>query len=232
MSELTTTQNSLPAKPTSPALSPVLKTLLVQEPSTETACRLIASNPAMLAEVTAAIPALKDYATRPAGDDGVKRVIGPRLAVFPPTQRVDGEWDAWWADYFTALRGIPETALEAGMLAWIKQPGSRFMPMPGELLALAKSSVNGAARAYQRAKGAIEWQPPQEYEIRQIMAPTPRGIDEPTAADKARVKAQLAEFLANRPAKPIDTKPPPIPPSVDEKGISAEMRALMARREA
>lgn len=204
----------------------------MQEPSTETACRLIGSSPEMLAEVREKLPEIRDHATRPAGDEGVKRVVGPRLAIFPPGQRVDGEWDAWWSDYFLVLRGVPETALEAGMVAWLKNPDSQFMPKPGALLALAKSTINGASRAYERAKAALEWQPPRDYEIRQIEAPTPRGIDEPTAKDKERVKAMMAEFMAKRPEKPIDTRPMPIPPNVDGVGISAEMRALMQRREA
>lgn len=97
---------------------------------------------------------LRAAATDLAGPDGVRRVVGRRLALYPQTEMNDGEWAAWWADYTDALGDMALSALEAGMAEWVRRPTSQFMPKPGELRALATSTQNPAQLAYAAALSA------------------------------------------------------------------------------
>lgn len=212
-------------------LSPVLKALLEQEPTHDRAVMQIAQTPALLEAAKAALPALAFSARCPADEGGVQRVIGKRFALFPQPERDGAEWDAWWSDYYAVLADVPESALEAGMGAWVAMPSSQFMPKPGELKELALKTENRAAKAYQRAKAAIEYQPPRHFDLMEPPVCTPRGIPEPSKGDKERVLRMAAEYAEkNRPLEKPDTRPMPIPATVDEKGVSAEMRSLMERR--
>lgn len=117
---------------------------------------------------------LRRRATQPSGPDGVKAVVGRRLALYPQTEMNPGEWGAWWADYFEALEDIPTVAVEAGMAAWVRRPESQFMPKPGQLRELAMNTPNDADRAYNEAlrqleapvvnKGAQAWDWPTQAE--------------------------------------------------------------------
>lgn len=189
---------------------------------------MIATTPALREEVERVLPALREKAHGPAGREGVRRVIGKRLALFPPRDLGEGAIEAWWEDYIAALRDVPESALEAGMQAWIKRPDSRFMPKPGELRELAMTSENKAVRAYQRAQGAMTWEPPKTYTVQKIEPPKLR---QPTSEDKERVRRWAKEYATQvEDKKPILPELPPNHGETDEKGITAEMRALMDRR--
>lgn len=211
----------------------MLKALLEQEPSTDEAVARIVGAPALIEEVRSLLPVLQEHARRPAGEDGVKRVVGRRFALFPQPERDEDEWGAWWSAQFDVLADLPEPALEAGMVAWARQPDSQFLPAPGKLRELALTTENRAARAYHRARLAVEYRPPFDGEPLQISAPTPRAIPEPTKADKDRVRAMAANFAAQAEARrpPQTFREPPPPAGIDEKGLSPEMRALMAKGE-
>jgi hypothetical protein len=220
MNDLTTTQSSTPARPTSPVLSPELTALLDNAGSPEAAQREIAACPALLAETKAALPALKAVAEAKAGEHGVKAVVGRRLSLYPQPARSEGEWDAWWADYFDVLADVPLASLEAGMRAHVASPESEFMPKPGRLRELAFTAPSRSLGRYYRAKMAVQLaeEPP---------APALAG----PPVDPAAVRQMLADFTAARSvteaAKP---KLPSISGKPDEGGITPEMRALLARR--
>lgn len=193
----------------------------------EAAKSSIASDAALLAEARAALPALRRHANQASGADGVKAVIGRRFVTYPQGARSDGEWVAWWADYTDALSDLPRGALEAAMKAWVARQDSKFLPMPGELRALARQSVNPAQVAYDRAYFAsVEANGPSDpYRL-----PKP----EPTPRDREAVRDLLADYTARMEAKRPAPKPSrsmhgPIP---EGKLITAELQALIDRRKA
>lgn len=146
----------------------------------------LASNVALVTEARRSLPALRDAATGPAGDQGVMQIIGRRLALFPQTEMSAGALAAWWDDYCDALSGVPECALEAAMKEWIRSPQGKFMPKPCELLELSRQAVCREVQAYARARDFIRFvdAPPalppipemseedkqQDFEKRQAMA--------------------------------------------------------------
>lgn len=226
------TARNLPAKTTSsPDIGPGLKALLHMEPSSEVAVRTIATTPILLAEVEAALPALKALAAQPAGAEGVRNVVGRRLALYPPSDLSGGGIAAWWTDYITALQDVPESALEAGMQAWIKRPDSRFMPKPGELRQLSLTAENRAVRAYERAKSALDWSPPKTYERYDVTPPVLPKRPEATAAEKARIRQWARDYASQAETKKEASLPtPPTHGKVDGSGITPAMRNLMQRR--
>lgn len=199
-------------------MSEALTSLLDSTESPDAAVRGIIGDAGLLAEARSALPALKAVAESKAGTDGVKAVIGRRLALYPQPQRTDAEAAAWWADYYDTLADVTLASLEAGMRAYVALPGSEFMPKPGQLRELAFTAPCRSLSRYYRAKRALQ------------IADTPLEIAAPRA-DPEAVKALLAEFEGRTVAK---AKPelPSIAGKVDERGITAEMRALIARRQA
>ncbi len=211
--------------------SPALKLQLSAAISNEQAVREIATNPRLRAECEQLYPTLSTQARNPSGTDGVMRVVGKRFALFG-VNLTEESAPAWWDDYFEALEDIPESALEAGMRAHIKA-GAQFMPKPGELRTLALTTVNPAVRALERARAALEYQPPKDYDHNPVEV-SPRILRaEPTAEEKARARRWAADFSKRVEERPNPLKAPlgpPIQAKVDETGISAEMRALLARQ--
>jgi hypothetical protein len=199
-------------------LSEALTSLLDSTESPDAAVRGIIGNPALLAEVRSALPALKAVAEAKAGTDGVKAVIGRRLALYPQPQRTDAEAAAWWADYYDTLADVTLASLEAGMKAYVKRPDSEFMPKPGQLRELAFTAPCRTLSRYYRAKRTLQ------------IADAPPEIEAPRA-DPEAVKALLAEFEGRTMAK---AKPelPSIAGEVDEGGLTQAMRDLIARRQA
>jgi hypothetical protein len=217
--------NSSPAAsgtPTSPALSGPLRQWLLGEPSTEQAIKVVAGSPILRSEATMALPALKAFAMRPAGPDGVRSVVGPRFATFAPPNLSDGEWEAWWSDFEAVCGDITEERLEAGMLAYIRT-GAQFLPKPGELRQHALASAPGKwERAYAIAGTAArqahaETKPPPPSEKR----PTREEMAEMMAGFKAQMEAK--DPWANRKTA---YRPTPCA-KVDETGMSPEMRAKL-----
>lgn len=197
---------------------------------------MIATTPALRAEVEAALPALRDQAKAPAGPAGVGRVIGSREALYPPMNLSDGAKEAWWNDYIETLSDLPESALEAGMRLWIKQPDSQFMPKPGQLRQLALTAENRAVRAYERAKAALEWEPPKVYERQELAAIDMRSArPSPSPEDIRRVKDWAKDYIAQTEALKVAASGPEMPPvqaETDEQGLSPGMRELIQRRAA
>lgn len=191
----------------------------------------IATDPALLAETKRLLPSLQARASWPAGTEGVKQIVGRRFAIYPQPERSDGEWSAWWADYFDALKDLPAPALAQAMADWVKTD-AEFMPKPGQLRQLALNTRYREAIAYDRARRATEYRPPYTGPRYVIEAPTARGIPEPTAAEKAAVRRMLANYLRDQTARegtPLAERPP-THGATDETGITPQMRALMERQ--
>lgn len=195
--------------------------------------REIVTSPGMLAEAREALPALKARAMAPASRETIMEAIARRFALFPQPHRSEEEWAAWWGAYFEALDGITAGAVEVAMAAWVKLPDSEFLPRPGKLRELASMTPNRDVRAYTRAKAAIDYRPePMEIPhtpLADIIGDfKPRIIrDEPTAADKARVRAMWEECRdkLTKPADPVkDFKPTPV--ATNDSGVSLEMLKL------
>lgn len=220
-----------------------MKSLLAFEPSNHRAVSEIANNPVMLAEVTAALPAIKANATAPASHEDIKRIIGAKFATFRPTQRTDAEWAMFWADYFTVLDGLAASALEAAMDAVLNDPKLEHMPKPARIKELALLTPNKAVRAYDRAKAAVEYQAPVEREklspdkIKEMIQPIAGRVRlEPSQADKDRVKRMMREFIEQDEARKAKEKTektanrPDVSGPVDGSGVTASLRALVDRQ--
>jgi hypothetical protein len=221
MNDLTTppapTPNSLPSRPTTTALGPDLSRLLDSEESPDEVAREIACVPALVEEARQALPALHRVATAKAGEDGVRRVIGKRFETYPQPQRTDEQWAAWWADYYDVLSDVALASLEAGMRAYVADPQSEFMPKPGKLRELSFTAPCRSLARYYRANLAVQ--------LADTPPPAPR-----VPVDPETVRQALADFKAKR----VPTQKPVVIGSIagvpDERGITAEMRAAIARR--
>lgn len=210
-------------------LSPGLRRLLVVEPDNNTAIEAIATDPAALAEAEAVLPSLEREARRPSGPEGVRHVVGRRFALYPQSERSDSEWAAWWSDYVAILGDVPLETLEAAMLAWCRTAAD-FLPKPGQLLELTRDRHGESALAAYRIRAAKRWSPPVSKPV--YIEGTERDLESEAARRKAmagEIKAIAKSFSMAVPEKP---KPqwPGKPAPVDETGISAEMRELLAKQ--
>ena len=202
-------------------MSEPLISLLDSSRTTDEAAAEIAAVPALLEEARAVVADLQLYATAKAGVSGVKTVIGRRFATYPQPQRSEGEAVAWWADYIDTLSDLSLASLEAAMRAYVADPASEFMPKPGRLRELARTTPSRALTRFYRAKGAIR-------------LADQRTAQDPPARDAAEVRRMLAEFQAKtmptelRRAEPM----PSTAGKPDEGGITPQMREILARREA
>lgn len=241
MNAVTKTQGSNDLRQTLSALSPGLKSLLAFEPSNHRAVSEIAGNPVLLAEVTAALPAIKANATAPASHEDIKRIVGSKFATFRPTQRSDAEWAMFWADYFSVLEGIPASALEAAMEAVLNDPKIEHLPKPARIKELALITPNRAVKAYDRAKAAVEYEPPKDIpklspeQIREMVQPIGGKRLEPNDADKERVKRMMREFIEADEARKAKLKTEkqiaePACGVPDETGITPELRLALQNR--
>jgi hypothetical protein len=226
------TRGDLPAKQISPVLSADLKRLLDSEQNDNFVASMIAGRAELRTEACNMVPVLKAAALQKAGDEGVREVVGRRFALYPQPARSDEEWAAWWADYLDTLGGVPWAALEAAMAAYVADPASEFMPKPGKLLDLAKSTPNTAVKRYDRARkvAVISGQ-----QLPALVHQEERA--EPTEAEKASVKRMLGEFQqkVSERASMAEALKPAMPSTAgkpDERGITQAMRDLIARRNA
>jgi hypothetical protein len=197
--------------------SQALSALLEAEGSPDDACRRIIADPDLLSETRAVLPQLERTATDKAGTDGARRVIANRFELYPQPQRSEAQWATWWADYFDALSEVPLASLEAGMRAWVAKPDSEFMPKPGQLRELAFTAPCRSLGRYYRAKRAIQ----MAEEKPQLTGPR---------VDPSDVRAMLSDFQSKIRTEPEKPSMPSIAGKPDERGITPEMRALMARR--
>lgn len=185
--------------------------------------RQIAETPALLGEARAVLTGLQHVATAKAGTEGVKAVIGRRLALYPQPVRNEVEAAAWWADYYDTLADVALASLEAAMRAYVALPSSEFMPKPGRLLELSTTTPCRSLQRYYRAKRAIQFAEEPEPVV---IAP------EVAAANAAEIRSMLAGFDAKMAAAPANRPDmPSTSGAVDQGGLTKEMRALMARRQ-
>lgn len=182
---------------------------------------MILGTPGLLEEARRALPALKGVAFAKAGEEGVKAVIGRRLATFTQPARSEGEWNAWWADYFDVLSDVALASLEAAMRAYVALPDSEFMPKPGRLRELAFTSPCRSLARYHRASRAVQVADNPVIEA-------PKASPEDAAAIR-RMAVDLGDKLSPQKTKPTFRA---TPVEVDEGGLSAVMREALARRAA
>lgn len=209
------------------ALSPGLKSLLTMAPSSSAVLEII-SVPAFVEECRQAVPALWEAATRPASKEGVMEVLSRRFTVYQQPERTGPEWADFWRLYIDAVGDIPKAALEAGLVAWGRDPSAEFLPKPGKWRELALTEPNRAARAAERAREAVD-----RYDREQARKNAPPSIPQEnqprppaTPAEREAVFKMLAEFKGKSfpSARPRPIPPPPIQGEVDEAGITEEMR--------
>lgn len=122
-------------------------------PSAE-ASRAIAADAALLGEARALQPGL-EAEIAPAGEDGVRAALLPLMALYPQPDRSDAEWAIWWTHYIEDLGGFCPQSLAQAVKAYRQAPGSRFMPLPGELRALAMAQVVPAIGKLWRVREAV-----------------------------------------------------------------------------
>jgi hypothetical protein len=223
MNSLTPTPSSPPDRPTAPALSPALSRLLDSDGPPDEAAKQIAHTAALCDEARAALPALRAVAGRRAGEEGVYAVVSRRFGTLGKPSLSEEEWRNWWADYYDVCADLPLASLEAGMRAWVANPEAQFIPKPGKLRELAETAPSLTLRRYQRALRALQ------------VADGQGGDDTPRISDPGQseiVRRMLAECQAGLKAKGQAKlqHPTPRPVRTDEKGVTEEMRALMARR--
>jgi hypothetical protein len=225
------TPNDLPEKLISPALSSGLKSLLVDGDNVARSVQQIAEDPELRAETLAQLPVLRAAAMQKAGHVGVREVIGSRFALYPQPARSEAEWAAWWADYYEALADLSWHALEAGMVAWVQDPASEFLPKPGKLLILARSTPNRISKAYYRATKVAEYQPPKVYEtLHPVDPPKVRTVEDATAIKRMAAEAVQALGATVERSRPSQAGLPSIAGKPDEGGLTPAMRELLARR--
>lgn len=187
------------------------------------AARIAAAGP-LRRECEAAFAELEHDARDQAGEGGVRSVIGRRFALYPQPDRTEGEWAEWWASYVDTLSDVPYAALESGMLAWVADKASEFLPKPGVLRDLTLRSEYPAGRVYARAKAAM------------ALPSGPPETPPPPPADKAAVAAMMEEFRASsakvRAAQAAKLSPtlPPVHAKVGQDGISEELLDALARQ--
>ena len=214
-----------PFPPTTTELSPQLRRLLLDVAPNEAsdAVALIARTHALRTELVCRMPDLERAATAKAGEDGVMRVVGRRFATLGKPNLGDGEWDGWWSDYCDVLADLPESALESGMAAYVRDPASEFLPKPGRLRQLALETPNRAAKALSRACQVLAYRAPTYVSYAEKVR-TPELQTMPSGERQRLAAAALAELRANRPEKP---DPPAVRPNtgvVDHTGLTREMR--------
>lgn len=211
-------------------MSEALISLLDSTESPDAAVAAIASDPVLVEEVRQALPALKAVATAKAGEAGVKAVVGRRVALYPPAYRGEAEAAAWWLDYYDTLSDLSLASLEAGMRAYVALPDSEFMPKPGKLRELAFSAPCRSLTRLHRATLAI-----RRAECEPAAPPTETELAEAAALaeeNRLAILKMAGEFKAKSMPDAASRKPelPSIAGAVDARGITAEMRDLMARR--
>jgi hypothetical protein len=127
--------------------------LLVHEPAADLAVDEILTDPALHAEIRAALPVLQTYA-EPCGGEAVVRIVGKLFAVYPQPDRGPAEWTAFWEAYTDDLADMPPDALEAAVKEYRRGAKSEFLPKPGPLRALALKHAEPIWKAVHRAKRA------------------------------------------------------------------------------
>ena len=114
----------------------------------------LARDPSAVAELRAALPALRAYAA-PCGSDAVLSALRPLLAVYGLPDKSEADRDTFWKVYVAVLASLPAHALQKGVRAYVESPDSQFFPKPGPLKALCEPFALSARQAYTRAARAV-----------------------------------------------------------------------------
>ncbi|MFC5370915.1 hypothetical protein ACFPIF_00010 [Brevundimonas faecalis] len=179
------------------------------------------------------LPELRAEALRPATHAEIIAIIRSREQTFGDlrTARSEGEWAAFWADYFDTLEGLTAASIEAGMAAYVAQPDSQWAPKPGRLAHLAKTTTSTGkfVRAYNRARSAV-------LKHQQANAPAQPAPAEYRPEEVKAMVAQVKSAMAETPTAKMMTarraamKPTPAAPLPAGSHMSAEMRAKLEER--
>lgn len=155
-------------------------------------------------------------AAEPAGPEFVQRSLSPLVLVFGLGEQASSP--AFWRAYNEVLEGFPRIALERAVKAW--QGEGLFFPKPAEIKERAKVHADAIRQASYRAQAALT-APVEESTSKR---------DERTPESIAAVGKMLNDFMAV-----VETKTPPKPKfkptrgPVDDRGVTAEGRALIER---
>jgi hypothetical protein len=114
------------------------------------------ANPNMLRAVRMNLDFLRDEATRPAGEAGVRRALEARMMIYRPLRMDTPDWALWWANYVEVLGDLPEEAIIAAMALHVRANTDGRFPTPATVRELAERVQTVAARAYTRARAAVE----------------------------------------------------------------------------
>lgn len=155
-------------------------------------------------------------AAAPCGEEAVRRALQPLVLIYGVGDAARSP--AFWGPYLSALRDVPSQCLAAAVEAYTSAPDSAFFPKPGPLKALADRKAEAIRRAASRAYRAARTPPQRERR-------------EPTPEERAEVLRMAAEVSAAL-TKPPSARPqlPPIQAKVDETGVSAELRRIVAEQ--
>lgn len=110
----------------------------------------------MVDELRAALSGLYADASRGGGLNGIEAALRPWFATYPQPVRDTAEWAAFWQAYVIACGHHSEASLHAGMKAWAKLPDSEFLPKPGRLSELARTSPTAAFKLASHAHELLQ----------------------------------------------------------------------------
>lgn len=189
-------------------------------------------SPALLAEAKAGLPALTTVATFPAGRAGVQRVLAKALVIYR-MDMTEPEWALWWDSYVDDLGDLSEAALEAGMKAHRLSQNAEFMPKPGRLRDLARTTPNRPTSMLERVQAALDRVEARESAARRAaLQNEPQEPDRPRLT-KTQVDEMLADYRAQMQVRRDANRPAPVPPQhgrTDERGVTHELRRIMSER--
>lgn len=196
---------NLPASTTTCAgLSMELERLLSANATPEAAASA-AIEAGVIEEFRAALSGLYSDAARGAGLDGIVSALTPWFATFPQPERSDAEWSEWWAQYTAVCGYHSQAALAGAMREWAKKPEAEFMPKPGALSELARTTPTAAFRLAARVHNILQIADDRTDRRRVLDSMEHDGVK---PEDQVAAVAQLlAEFnTRNEPARDLQDK--------------------------
>lgn len=182
------------------------------------AARLIAVNPTLRSEVEVLLPLLEG-ASRPATEPEILEILVRHAAHYGITQKMAGEWGAFFAAYLDTLDGISAHAIEDGFLRWNRGEGHKdirmagFYPKAPQLFLLARVGAEVLAKAVYRSKMALGL-----TKIRDVEQPRPRITEEERKKIAEDFRALAKNLGVTGAPKPPDAfSPRPSPQQMAEK---------------
>lgn len=209
--------NTLPAPPNLSTWtpSPELWSLLATGPKEN--AEVIRRTPALRAQAEASQRQL-EILCEPAGDQVVMGALAPLVLVFGIGEQAKSQ--AFWGVYREVLADLPRIALDRAVKEYERV--GKFFPKPAEIRELALPHAETFRQAAYRAAKAQE-QAPEPMPAAERM---PREKFDALMAEFASIMADKDPFLK---IKAKAARPTPSA-KVDERGVSDEMRALLARQ--